>query len=139
MKITEVVTVFLSKGSRILIVKRSQKVKTFRGSWSGISGYLEAEPLEQAYIEVREETGITGQDILHIFIGNYLDIKHPQKNNLVWRVHPFRFEIKPDSKIKLDWENLEKKWIFPDQINDFETVPGLKEAWENAEDGKEIT
>ena len=59
--IKHIVTAILSHKNKILIVKRSQKVKTFPGKWSGISGSLEKcdlNPYERAIIEINEETSI---------------------------------------------------------------------------------
>jgi 8-oxo-dGTP diphosphatase len=38
-----VTTVFLEHEKKILILKRSQKVKTMKTKWAGISGYIEHE------------------------------------------------------------------------------------------------
>src|SRR5947208_15494209 len=61
---THVVTSFLKRsdtgGPRILIVQRSQRVGSYHGQWAGISGFVEPgiTPEEQAYTEIREETGL---------------------------------------------------------------------------------
>ena len=61
---THVVTCFLTRydaaESRILIVQRSQRVGSYHGQWAGISGFLEVgvTPDEQAFTEIREETGL---------------------------------------------------------------------------------
>ena len=41
MRSTKIVTTFLKNQNKILILKRSQKVKTMKGLWSGISGIIE--------------------------------------------------------------------------------------------------
>ena len=51
--IKHIVTAILSHKNKILIVKRSQKVQTFPGQWSGISGYLEKyDLLKEVYTKV---------------------------------------------------------------------------------------
>ncbi|MRN40191.1 MAG: hypothetical protein FIO02_04015, partial [Nitrosopumilales archaeon] len=39
----DIITVFLEHDKKILILKRSQKVKTMKTKWGGISGYIEQE------------------------------------------------------------------------------------------------
>jgi len=43
-------------------------------------------------------------------------------------VHPYLFHIKDRGKIKIDWEHKELRWIQPRDIDNFETVPKLKEV-----------
>jgi len=59
MKQTSVVTVFLCHKGKICLVRRSSDVKTHKGRWSGISGYLEGEPSEHFMVELQEETSLT--------------------------------------------------------------------------------
>jgi hypothetical protein len=42
-------------------------------------------------------------------------------------VHPFLFEA-PSRKVRLDWENVEHRWIRPEELDQFETVPRLKDV-----------
>jgi len=52
-----IVTSFLFKDGKVLLLKRSNKVGSFRGKWAGISGYIENETsLEAALREIKEET-----------------------------------------------------------------------------------
>lgn len=61
---THVVTCFLrrsdSEQPRILLLQRSQRVGTYHAHWAGVSGFVEpnVSPDEQAYTEIREETGL---------------------------------------------------------------------------------
>ncbi|MBI4300455.1 MAG: NUDIX pyrophosphatase, partial [Chloroflexi bacterium] len=32
-------------------------------------------------------------------------------------------------KVKLDWEHVEARWVEPDDIGGYETVPELAKAW----------
>jgi len=41
MRSTRIVTSFLTKNSSFLILKRSNKVKTMKGLWGGVSGIIE--------------------------------------------------------------------------------------------------
>ena len=65
MKKTGIVTSFLKHNDKILILKRSNKVKTMKGLWAGVSGIIENNepPIERAKIEIFEELGIGQQYI----------------------------------------------------------------------------
>jgi len=123
-----VVTVFLTHGSKILVLKRSREVGTYKGHWAGVSGYLESEdPLKQAYTEMAEEVGLRKQDVTLVKAGNPLEIVDDAQNRS-WRVHPFLFSVHEPDKIRLDWENIAMRWILPEEIDQLKTVPALKET-----------
>ena len=124
----DVVTVFLTHGSKILVLKRSREVGTYKGHWAGVSGYLESDdPLKQAYTEMAEEVGLSEQDVTLLKAGKPLEIVDDAQG-LAWRVHPFLFAVHEPDKIRLDWENIEMRWILPEEINKLKTVPALKET-----------
>jgi ADP-ribose pyrophosphatase YjhB (NUDIX family) len=124
----EVVTAFLRRAGRILLVRRSARVGSYRGCWSAISGYLE-EPtaLGQALREIREETGVREGDVRLIKAGEPLEIEAPDLG-VLWVVHPFLFELGGSDEIRLDWENSEHAWVEPESLRELETVPRLREA-----------
>ncbi len=126
-QIKEVVTCFLESDNKILLLRRSGRVGTYQGQWAGVSGYIETTPDEQAYIEIKEETGLERKDVKLVHKGKpleVLDVKVKTK----WIVHPFLFQVKNPDKIKLDWEQQESKWIDPGEFDNYITVPKLKEA-----------
>ena len=124
----DVVTVFLTHRSKILVLKRSREVGTYKGHWAGVSGYLESEdPLKQAYTEMAEEVGLSEQDVTLLKAGKPLEIVDDAQG-LAWRVHPFLFAVHEPDKIRLDWENIARRWIFPAEIVGLHTVPALKET-----------
>lgn len=127
-----VVTCFLLRrtagGDRILILRRSQRVGTYRGRWAGVSGYLEArEPLEQAYQEIEEEAGLSPDQVQLLARGEPLAVVD-QPEGRRWLVHPFLFEVPAPEKLRIDWEHVQARWIRPQEIFDYETVPMLAEA-----------
>ena len=122
-----VVTCFLEHGGKILILRRSGKVGTYRRSWAGVSGYMEISDLEQAFTEISEETELYKKDLKLVKKGEPLDVVDRNLNQK-WVVHPFLFHVKAPEKIKLDWEHTEMKWIKPRELTKYSTVPGLKEA-----------
>ena len=124
-----VVTAFLRHEGKILLLRRSDKVGTYRGKWSGISGYLEARPLTQALTEINEETGISQDDVTLVARGAVLHIPDRERG-IEWEVHPFLFDVAAPSRIRLDWENTELRWIRPDEIDRYPTVPALEKTLE---------
>ena len=127
-KFQDVVTVFLTWGAKVLVLKRSRKVGTYKGHWAGVSGYLEsADPLEQAYVEMAEELGLGKEDVSMVRMGKPLEVFDPARER-AWRVHPFLFIVHKPDKIRLDWENVEMRWILPEEIVQLQTVPALKQA-----------
>lgn len=127
MDATDVVTAFLLHDDRILLLRRSEKVGSYRGRWAGVSGYVERDPLEQAYVEIEEETGLGRRDLDLIRAGEPL-LVHDRANDRLWRVHPFLFAVDDPERIRLDWEHVQRRWVWPGEIEDLDTVPGLAKA-----------
>ena len=112
MSSTRIVTSFIKNSNKILILKRSNKVRSMKGLWAGVSGIIEnnEKPLDRAKIEIFEEIGIKENKIKLIKNVEKVIISSPQYENHEWEVFSFLFETK-DVKIKLNWENSEFKWI----------------------------
>jgi nicotinamide-nucleotide amidase len=128
--VKNVATCFIRYANKLLLVKRSQSVGTYKGFWSGISGYMEQEPLNQAYTEIMEETSLNYDDVRLVRKGMPFEVLDKNLNRK-WIIHPFLFETLSKDKVQIDWENVEKRWIEPAEIDDFQTVPGLKQAMIN--------
>lgn len=129
MQITEVITAFLRHEGKILLLQRSSEVGSYQGSWAAVSGHLENDtPLERAYVEIHEETGLSGEQIRLIAHADPLEIvDHAIKRH--WRIYPFLFEIVADSpQIKTDWEHQDWRWVEPEGLKRFATVPMLVET-----------
>jgi PncC family amidohydrolase len=122
-----VVTCFLEHSGKILILRRSSRVGTYRRSWAGISGYIETNDIDQAFTEISEETELYKKDLKLIKQGKPLEVIDRDLNRK-WIVHPFLFHVKAPEKIKTDWEHTEIKWIKPGELKKYETVPGLAKA-----------
>ena len=141
---THVVTNFLLRTDgnepRILIVRRSQRVGSYNARWAGISGFIEpgATPDDQAYTEIREETGLQRDQLRMLKRGTV--IEHVDASlNRHWYIHPYLFEVLTPDAIKLDWEATEMRWITPSELGNYETVPKLKEAYESAVNGEDAS
>jgi nicotinamide-nucleotide amidase len=122
-----VVTSFLEHGGKILILRRSSRVGTYRRSWAGVSGYIETNDIDQAFTEISEETELYKKDLKLIKQGKPLEVIDKGLNRK-WIVHPFLFHVRAPEKIKTDWEHTEVKWIKPRELKKYETVPGLAKA-----------
>ena len=127
MRSTKIVTSFIKDNEKLLILKRSDKVKSMKGLWAGISGIIEKneEPLKRAKIEIFEEVGITEDLITLVKTSEEMRINSPQYENHEWEIFPFLFEAK-NPTIKLNWENSEFKWINVEELENYETVPRLQ-------------
>jgi len=123
----KVVTCFLESGGEVLILRRSQQVGSYRGSWAGVSGYIETTADEQALTEIEEETSLNRQDVAMIKRGETVTVED-EELGIRWVVHPYLFRIKDRGKIRIDWEHKEARWIKPEDIDNYQTVPKLKEA-----------
>lgn len=130
---THVVTNFLIRNDRghdeVLLVRRSQRVRTYKGAWGGISGYLEANvtPREQALTEIREETGLRMTDADLRVEGEPLPVED-RAQGLSWIVHPFLVVVPNIDQIVTDWEADEMRWVRPEDVASLPTVPKLAEA-----------
>ena len=124
-----VVTVIIKKDNEILILKRSEKVETYKGRWSGVSGGINhgEEPIDAAIRELKEETGIEIERSAISIQGHTI---FARDGNDLWKVHPFLIESKED-EVSLDWENDEYRWIKPADLKLYETVPKLDRAVES--------
>lgn len=130
---THVVTCFLLRRDRghdeLLLARRSERVRTYRGAWAAISGYIEpgVAPLEQAYQEVREETGLQREGVTLLRTGETLAFRDADIAQ-EWVVHPFLFlALRPDVA-QHDWEAHEFAWMAPAALASLRTVPQLAEA-----------
>jgi len=124
-----VVTSFLERSDgRILLLERSEKVGSFQGHWAGVSGFLEAStPIEQAFREILEETGLGAEDIDLLSEGAPVLARDGFR---VFIVYPFRFGARR-TEIRLDWEHTRAEWVEPSEIRRRPTVPKLDRVWES--------
>ena len=124
-----VVTAFLYQGGKVALLKRSDKVGTYRGAWAGFSGYIEQLPLDQARQEIYEEAGVVDGDCRLSGIGIPTPVDDIE-NEKQWLVFPFLFNLNDGVEIETDWETEEWGWFSPDELHDLQTVPGLKAVFQ---------
>lgn len=126
-----VVTSFILNCGRILLLKRSDRVGSFRKHWHGVSGFLEGneKPLKRAYMEILQETGITKGKLTLENSGKPVTIKKP---GVILTIHPFLFSS-ATKKVRLNWENTDCRWVYPSRIKYYRTVPRLEKALKSAQ------
>lgn len=117
-------------GDRILIVERSKDLNFYPGYWNGISGFLDDDrSLEQKVKdELNEELGIGEDKVISIKLGEIFHQEEPEYKK-TWIVHPVLVEVSTD-EIKLDWEAQGYKWIKPEEIKNFNLLPGFDKVIE---------
>ena len=129
MRSTKIVTSFIINNKKFLIVKRSEKVKSMKCLWGGISGIIEKSetPLQRAKIEIFEEVGIKENQIKLLKAAEKMRFSSPQYRNHEWEVFPFLFETE-NLDIELNWENSEFTWILAEELKNYQTVPSLEKV-----------
>ena len=142
-KNTHVVTCLLLRKDqtkeRMLLVQRSHAVGSYQGQWAGVSGFLEAgvTPDEQAYTEIREETSLQRDQIRMLKRGKVVEHIDEALGRHFY-IHPFLFEVFTPESVQTDWEALTMRWIDPEDLPTYPTVPKLQEVYESAISGKEV-
>ncbi len=122
----QVVTCVLEHDGKILLLKRSNLVGTYRGLWGGVAGFIEEleDPYETAIKEIREEVGI-GLDFLELVKqGEPLEFSDTSEGKRYdWVVYPFLFHVELKELVHIDWEHEEYRWIYPSEVKKYDTVP----------------
>jgi 8-oxo-dGTP diphosphatase len=124
---------------RLLLVQRSRKVGSYHGQWAGISGFVEAgvAPEEQAYAEIVEETHLQRDQVRLLKRGKVVEHIDDALGRHFY-IHPFLFEVLTPESIQTDWEAIAMRWIDPEDLTTYPTVPKLKEVYEAAISGEEV-
>ncbi|MDY0212349.1 MAG: NUDIX domain-containing protein [Desulfuromonadaceae bacterium] len=128
MEITKVVTGFLRHAGKILLLQRSDQVKTYRGCWAAVSGHLEGDsPFAHMLVEIAEETTLCPDQVELRAQGAVLE-KADHNIGCHWRIYPFLFEVLAPEEIQTDWEHQDWHWVDIEEIGRYVTVPRLREA-----------
>jgi hypothetical protein len=120
-----VVTSVLKNQNEVLVLRRSNKVKTMQEKWAGISGYLEKNEdlLSRALTEIYEETRINKDELILRKIFDQLNVQI--HNELLIIIQPFGF-VSNTRKVVLDWEHSDYAWINHKEMDNFDFVPRFK-------------
>ncbi len=121
---TAVVTAFLYRRGKVLLLRRSERVGTYPGRWAGVSGYLERLPLEQALLEVEQELGVGADQVALRGLGAPMLVTDRAAVTR-WLVYTFLFRLRLGGQVRTDWEAASSEWVRPDEVSHRKTVPGL--------------
>ena len=126
-KTAPVLNAFVKCKDKILLLKRSQKVRTYKGKWNSLGGYLdEPVPLKEKILEeLDEELGVKENIIKTIKEGESFTFED-KEIGMIWIIFPVVVELKEMPEIKLDWEHTEYRWIYPKEIKNYDTVSKLE-------------
>lgn len=119
-----VVTSILRDRGKILLLRRSDRVGSFRGLWAGVSGFIERGETDEeaAHREMEEEIGHSNLRLVR-----HIETQMFRDGDVVWCVHPFLFEAR-DPEIKIDWEHRAFEWVAPKDLARYQVVPGLRQV-----------
>lgn len=98
----KVVTCLLvNNEGKLLILKRSDKVRTYKGLWGGVAGYIEENetPYETAIKEIKEEAGLDKKDVSLVKKLDPIPFTDLYKGERYdWEIFPFLFRIEKRRK-----------------------------------------
>ena len=125
----KIVTCFLEYNNKLLLLRRSNKVGTYRGKWASVSGHIEIGENEfsRALIEIEEETKLNRKDV-KLLARSEPVIVPDNDNNYLWEVYPFLFRTYKND-IEVDWEHTDYNWIYPSEFDKYDIVPMLYEVY----------
>ncbi|MBM3309219.1 MAG: NUDIX domain-containing protein [Candidatus Altiarchaeales archaeon] len=132
-KVAVVLTIFIRHTGRILLLKRSSRVSSYKNRWNVVAGFLDdLKPLREKVLEeLKEELGLRESSISCMHFGRQYRFRDREIDK-TWIVFPVLVDLKEKPVIKLDWEHVEYKWVLPEELKDFGTVPNLEKSWKNA-------
>ena len=139
-----VVTCFLRHEGRILLLRRSESVGSYPGTWGAVAGHVASstvdpehpirDPLDAALAEIREETGI--DDATLVRRGERFAVTDADRGTR-WLVHPFLFDV-DTTTIEPNEETAAVEWVHAPAIRSRETVPDLWESYERVRPRVEV-
>lgn len=109
--------------NKMLILRKAMDDRNYPGKWGFCSGFVkEFESAEENISrEIKEETGLKARILKKGRIVEAID----EENQKTWIIMPFLCEV--DSKeVKLCHENMDFKWIAPEEFKNYDGVPGLE-------------
>jgi ADP-ribose pyrophosphatase YjhB (NUDIX family) len=123
MKTYFVVTGVVKNRDKILILRKALDDRNYPGKWSFCSGFVrEFESAEDNVLrEIKEETGLKAKILKK---GEMIEVVDNEKEK-IWIIIPFLCEV-DSRKVKLCHENIEFRWIKPEEFKNYEGVPGLE-------------
>jgi 8-oxo-dGTP diphosphatase len=126
----KVASTFVEYKGKILILKRSRKVGSYRGRWGVVSGHIEEGETEEetSLKELKEEIGLDPNLIEKLIKSTPFELSDT-KLGIRWEITPFRAILKTKPDIKIDWEHVKFLWINPLELSKFKTAPLLYQGY----------
>ncbi|MCL6557058.1 MAG: NUDIX domain-containing protein [Burkholderiales bacterium] len=128
-----VLVCFVEYGGRLLLLKRSARVRSYPGKWGAVAGIIDrALPIEElALAELKRELGIGPQEVASLTLGEPHEY-HDATLGRSWRLYPMLARLAGTPRIEIDWEYSDFEWITPERLADYDTVPLLEESLRRA-------
>lgn len=128
-----VLVCFVECEGRLLLLKRSGKVRSYQGKWCAVAGIIDqAKPLEDLVLgELARELGLGVSDVAAIAAGEPYEFADPLLGRS-FRIHPVLARLSGKPRIEIDWEHTDFEWITPEQLDQYDTVPMLEESMRRA-------
>jgi isopentenyldiphosphate isomerase len=128
-----VLTIFIKHQQKILLLKRSDKVLTYKEKWNTVAGYLdEIAPIKnKIYEELEEELNIKTDNIALIRIGSHFEF-FDSVISKTWIVFSVLVSLHQKPDIHLDWEHTNYQWIDPEDLDEYKTVPKLMISFQHS-------
>jgi len=128
-----VLSCFVESHGKLLLLKRSGKVRSYQGKWCAVAGFIDqAKPIEDiAYAELKAELGLGRDDIAELVLGQPYDYADDALGKC-WRVYPMLARLRGTPRIEIDWEHTDFEWIAPEDLGNYDTVPKLDESMRRA-------
>src|SRR6186997_2514162 len=127
-RVQPVVTSFLRRGGRVLLLLRAAHVRTYPGLWGGISGVIAAgeDAAAAARREIEEETALGAASTL-VAAGEPFTVEDAAIGRS-FLVHSFLFDCAAGEP-RLDAESERAEWAHPTAMLERPRVPELWESW----------
>lgn len=126
-----VVTVFVRHRGRVLVLRRSGQVGSYRGRWAGVAGHLDrVEPVERkAFEELCEEIGLAPEAVTRLVVGEPFAVEDGART---WLVFPALADVAAAPTPALEHEHTEWRWVEPTELANLDTVPQLDRSLRHA-------
>lgn len=128
-----VLVCFVECKGKVLLLKRSSKVRSYPGKWCAVAGLIDrARPLaELVQAELRAELGLEPEHVASLAVGEPYEYADPSLDRS-WRVHPVWVRLAGTPSIEIDWEHSDFEWVAPEAVADYDTVPMLEDSMRRA-------
>ncbi|MFH1789163.1 MAG: NUDIX domain-containing protein [Candidatus Altiarchaeota archaeon] len=124
-----VTSVFIRCGDEFLLLKRSERVNTYRGKWNTVAGYLdEPRPIrEKVAEELSEELGLSVEGASSVRFGEPYEFMDESLGR-TWFIHPVLVEFDEKPEVVLDWEHTEYRWVRFSELGSYDKFPKFMES-----------